>query len=370
MPGPDSPPDSPDQRFPVRGAVTVPIHKEPLVIAPLLETLLARESADSSALESAFHRILSGESDIAQTAGLLVALRVREPDAPMLAACARALRTHRKAVVSQVRPLVDTCGTGGDKSGTFNISTASALVVAAAGGAVAKHGNRSVSSITGSADVLEACGAPLHLEPDQASRILDATGFVFLFAPAFHPAMAHVGPARRALGIRTLFNVLGPLANPALAERQLIGVYDPALTETVARALAELGSVSALVVHCEGLDEIGLHAPTRGHALYDGEIRPVEIRTTELGLREASIEDLRGGATSQNTEILRAVLSGQDEGPKRDVVAANAGAALTVAGLAPDLESGVRTALDALASGRALRTLERYVETSVRMTGA
>ena len=339
------------------------------MIAPLLETLLSGEAADSGALETALHRILAGEADVAQTAGLLVALRINEPDAATLAACARALRGHRKAVMSQVRPLVDTCGTGGDKSGTFNISTASALVVAAAGGAVAKHGNRSVSSITGSADVLEACGAPLHLEPGQASRILDSTGFVFLFAPAFHPAMAHVGPARRALGIRTLFNVLGPLANPALADRQLIGVYDPSLTETVAGALAELGSASALVVHCEGLDEIGLHATTRGHALNDGKVTPVEIRVSELGLREASIEELRGGATSENMEILRAVLSGEDEGPKRDVVAANAGAALTVAGLAPDLQAGVRTALETLTAGRALRTLERYVETSMRMTG-
>lgn len=338
------------------------------MIAPLLETLLAGRAADSGALETALHRILAGESDLAQTAGLLVALRVSEPDAATLAACARAMRSHRKAVMSQVRPLVDTCGTGGDRSGTFNISTASALVVAAAGGAVAKHGNRSVSSITGSADVLEACGAQLHLEPPQASRILDATGFVFLFAPAFHPAMAQVGPARRALGIRTLFNVLGPLANPALAERQLIGVYDPSLTETVARALGELGSTGALVVHCEGLDEIGLHAPTRGHRLAGGEIREVEIRASELGLAAAPISELKGGATRENTAILRAVLSGEDQGPKRDVVAANAGAALTVAGLAPDLAAGVRTALETLATGRALRSLDRYVETSRRMT--
>ena len=339
------------------------------MIAPLLETLLAGRAADSGSLEAALHRILAGESDVAQTAGLLVALRITEPDAATLAACARAMRNHRKAVVSQVRPLVDTCGTGGDKSGTFNISTAAALVVAAAGGAVAKHGNRSVSSITGSADVLEACGAPLHLEPAQASRILDATGFVFLFAPAFHPAMAHVGPARRALGIRTLFNVLGPLANPALADRQLIGVYDPSLTETVANALGELGSAGALVVHCNGLDEIGLHAPTRGHRLADGVVSPIEIRTSELGLASAPISALRGGATRENAAILRAVLSGEEEGPRRDVVAANAGAALMVAGLAPDLRTGVRTALDTLESGRALRSLERYVETSMRIAG-
>ena len=339
------------------------------MIAPLLETLLAGRAADSGSLEAALHRILAGDSDVAQTAGLLVALRITEPDAATLAACARAMRNHRKAVVSQVRPLVDTCGTGGDKSGTFNISTAAALVVAAAGGAVAKHGNRSVSSITGSADVLEACGAPLHLEPAQASRILDATGFVFLFAPAFHPAMAHVGPARRALGIRTLFNVLGPLANPALADRQLIGVYDPSLTETVANALGELGSAGALVVHCDGLDEIGLHAPTRGHRLADGAVSPIEIRTSELGLASAPISALRGGATRENAAILRAVLSGEEEGPRRDVVAANAGAALMVAGLAPDLRTGVRTALDTLESGRALRSLERYVETSMRIAG-
>ena len=337
------------------------------LIAPLLETLLAGRQADSDALETALHRILAGESDVAQTAGLLVALRISEPDASTLAACARAMRSHRKAVHSQVRPLVDTCGTGGDRSGTFNISTASALVVAAAGGAVAKHGNRSVSSTTGSADVLEACGAQLHLEPGQASRILDATGFVFLFAPAFHPAMAHVGPARRALGIRTLFNVLGPLANPALAENQLIGVYDPALTETVACALAELGSTAALVVHCDGLDEIGLHATTRAHQLSDGRVTPVKIRPSDLGLREAPISALKGGGSRQNASLLRLILSGDRDGPMREVVAANAGAALAVAGLAGDLQAGVRTALEILESGRALRTLQRYVETSMRM---
>ena len=340
------------------------------MIAPLLETLLSGKAADSGALETALHRILAGEADVAQTAGLLVALRINEPDAATLAACARALRGHRKAVMSQVRPLVDTCGTGGDKSGTFNISTASALVVAAAGGAVAKHGNRSVSSITGSADVLEACGAPLHLEPGQASRILDSTGFVFLFAPAFHPAMAHVGPARRALGIRTLFNVLGPLANPALADRQLIGVYDPSLTETVAGALSpNSGLLRRSSCTAKGWTKSAFMPPPGATRSGDGKVSPVEIRVSELGLREASIEELRGGGTSENAEILRAVLSGEDEGPKRDVVAANAGAALTVAGLAPDLQAGVKTALETLASGRALRTLERYVETSMRMTG-
>ncbi len=338
------------------------------MIANLLEALLAGESADPSALEAALHRILAGEGDAVETSALLVALRVREPDAATLAACARVLRSHRKAVVSSVRPLVDTCGTGGDRSGTFNISTASAFVVAAGGGAVAKHGNRSVSSTTGSADVLEACGAPLHLNPEQAVRILDSTGFVFLFAPAFHPAMAHVAPVRRALGIRTVFNVLGPLANPALADRQLVGVYDPSLTGIVAEALRDLGCASALVAHCEGLDELGLHGTTRGHRLVEGTVRAFAFHPRDLGLDEAPISALAGGGPRENMAILKRVLSGEDEGPCRDVVAINAGAALMVAGLAPDLESGLRAAREILESGEALRSLDRYIETSVRVT--
>ncbi len=338
------------------------------MIANLLEALLAGQSAESAALEAALHRILSGEGDAVETAALLVALRVREPDAGTLAACARVMRSHRKAVTSAVRPLVDTCGTGGDRSGTFNISTASAFVVAAAGGAVAKHGNRSVSSMTGSADVLEACGAPLHLNPEQAVRILDSTGFVFLFAPAFHPAMAHVAPVRRALGVRTVFNVLGPLANPALADSQLVGVYHPDLTEVVAGALLELGCASALVVHCDGLDEIGLHGTTRGHRVEGGAIHEFEARPGDFGFKEAPISALAGGSAKENAEILRGVLSGADQGPRRDVVALNAAAAIAAAGLAPDLGAGVASARELLANGEALRSLDRYIETSVRVT--
>ncbi len=338
------------------------------MIANLLESLLAGETADPEALEAALHRILAGEGDAVETAALLVALRIREPDARTLTICARVMRSHRKAVVPAVRPLVDTCGTGGDRSGTFNISTAAAFVVAAAGGAVAKHGNRSVSSSTGSADVLEACGAPLHLNSEQAVRVLDSTGFVFLFAPAFHPAMAHVAPTRRTLGIRTVFNVLGPLANPALAERQLVGVYDPSLTAVVAEALRELGCASALVVHCDGLDELGLHGTTRGRRLADGKITEFEAHPRDLGLEEAPIPALAGGDPRENAAILRGVLSGEIEGPPRDVVALNAGAALMVADLAPDLEAGLQAARDVLANGEALRSLDRYIETSTRVS--
>lgn len=336
------------------------------MIPDLIERLLAGESAEPKALEDALHRIMMGEVPQPQTAGLLVALRVKEPDAATLAACARAMRAHRLAVQAAVQPLVDTCGTGGDRTGTFNISTAAALVVAAAGGAVAKHGNRSVSSKAGSADVLEASGAALSLGPKQAERCLDATGFAFLFAPVFHPAMANVAPVRKALGVRTLFNLLGPLANPALAGRQLLGVYDPAMTKVMAEALFELGTEAALVVHCDGLDEIGLHAPTRGHLVEDGKVQDFTLDPKELGLKPATIAELAGGDGAENASILEAILDGE-KGPRADVVALNAGAALHVAGLAKDIPEGLERARSVIEDGSASRVLERYVETSQRL---
>ncbi|MGH9336333.1 MAG: anthranilate phosphoribosyltransferase, partial [Vicinamibacteria bacterium] len=283
-----------------------------------------------------------------------------------LSACARAMRAHRIAVSTEVRPLVDTCGTGGDRTGTFNVSTAAALVVAAAGGAVAKHGNRSVSSQAGSADVLEASGAVLSLGPREAARALDATGFAFLFAPVFHPAMANVAPVRKALGIRTLFNLLGPLANPALAQRQLLGVYDPAMTRVMAEALLELGCESALVIHCDGLDEIGLHGVTRGHFVNDESVTSFSLDPRDLGLPRAPLEALKGGDAAMNAEILKQVLEGET-GPRADVVAINAAAALGVAGLTRDLAEGIDVAREVLKNGSASRVLARYVETSQRL---
>jgi anthranilate phosphoribosyltransferase len=336
------------------------------MIPDLIEKLLRAEEADPKALEDALHRIMMGEVPAPLTAGLLVALRVREPDARTLAACARAMRAHRIAVTTEVRPLIDTCGTGGDRTGTFNISTAAALVVAAAGGAVAKHGNRSVSSKAGSADVLEAAGAVLSLGPREAARALDATGFSFLFAPIFHPAMANVAPVRKALGIRTLFNLLGPLANPALAQRQLLGVYDPGMTRVMAEALLELGCESALVIHCEGLDEIGLHAVTQGHFVNQGRVTPFALDPADLGIARAPLEALQGGDAQRNAEILRSVLEGE-EGPRADVVALNAAAALGVAGLTRDLAEGLRVAREVLKNRGAARVLARYVETSKRL---
>jgi anthranilate phosphoribosyltransferase len=339
------------------------------VIPELIEKLLRAEPSDPKALEDALHEIMMGEVPEPLTAGLLVALRVREPDSSTIAACARAMRAHRIAVTTEVKPLVDTCGTGGDRTGTFNISTAAALVVAAAGAAVAKHGNRSVSSQAGSADVLEASGSVLSLGPREAARALDATGFSFLFAPVFHPAMAKVAPVRKALGIRTLFNLLGPLANPALAQRQLLGVYDPAMTRVMAEALVELGCESALVVHCDGLDEIGLHGVTQGHFVNDGKVTAFNLDPRDLGLLRSPLESLRGGDAPTNATILRSILEGE-EGPKADVVALNAAAALGVAGLTRDLSEGLDVAREVLRNGGGARVLSRYVETTKRLSQA
>lgn len=336
------------------------------MIPDLIEQLLRKEPADPGRLEEALHQIMMGDVPQAQTAGLLVALRVREPDAATLAACARAMRAHRLAVQTEVRPLVDTCGTGGDRTGTFNVSTAAALVVAAAGGAVAKHGNRSVSSRAGSADVLEASGVALSLGPKEAARCLDAAGFAFLFAPVFHPAMANVAPVRKVLGVRTLFNLLGPLANPALAERQLLGVYDPSMTRVMAEALLALGTESALVVHCEGLDEIGLHGVTVGHFVNEGEVSPFRLDPRDLGLSRAPLEALAGGDAEENARILKSILGGES-GPRADVVALNAAAALGIAGLTRDLAEGLEVAREVLKNGAAARVLARYAETSQRL---
>jgi anthranilate phosphoribosyltransferase len=335
------------------------------MISQLIESLLSGDKVEPGRFEEALHRIMLGEIPEALSAGLLVALRTRPPDAATLAACARAMRAHRVAVQAEVRPLIDTCGTGGDGAGTFNISTAAALVVAAAGGAVAKHGNRSVSSLAGSADVIEAAGCALEVGPRGARTLLDATGFAFLFAPVFHPAMANVAPVRRALGIRTLFNLLGPLTNPALAQCQLLGVYDPSLTEVMAGALGQLGTEAALVIHCEGLDEIGLHGLTRGHLVREGRVEPFTLDPAPLGFEQAPSEVLRGGDAKENLAILRSVLQGEP-GPRKEVVALNAAAALFISGLARSLAEGLEAARDVLGNEKALRVLERYAESSQR----
>ena len=337
------------------------------MIPSLLRAALRGDAVTPDALELALERVLLGDFEPVPLAGLLVWLATRPVEGPLLAAAARALRRHRRAVAVQVRPLVDTCGTGGDGSDSFNVSTAAAMVVAAAGCAVAKHGNRAVSSKVGSADVLEAAGCALELSPDEAATLLDATGFAFLFAPAFHPALRHVAPVRRALGVRTLFNLLGPLANPALAPCQLLGVYAPELTLPMAAALRELGADAALVVHCDGLDEIGLHAETTGHRLRAGRIEPFRLDPQDLGLPRAPLAAIAGAGTAAgNAALLRASLGG-GAGARSDVVALNAAAALELCGAARDLAHGLALARECQCSGASLRVLERTAETSARL---
>ena len=330
-------------------------------IPTVIDDLLAGREPSIVDLESLFDDLLTGTLPDAAIGGLLVALRTVPSTGQRLAGLARVLRRRRRAVRCRVRPLVDTCGTGGDGASTFNISTTVAFVVAACGGAVAKHGNRAVTSKAGSADVIEALGLPLDLAPEESARLVDACGFAFLFAPTHHPAVAHVAQARKALGIRTDFNLLGPLSNPALADYQVLGVFAPDLTEVMATALRELGSKGALVVHCGGLDEVGVHDVTVGHRLHDGVIEPFRLDPTDLGIDRAPLEALRGGDAEENAAILRAVLEGEP-GPRSDVVALGTAATLEVAGLVPNLTVGLERAREALRSGAAARVLERVRE--------
>lgn len=307
---------------------------------------------------------MDGRATAAQMGAFLAALRVRGETYEELVGFAQALRERAARVRVRRSPLIDTCGTGGDGSGTFNISTTAAFITAGAGAAVAKHGNRSVSSRCGSADVLEALGVKTELGARQAARCVEEAGIGFLFAPSLHPAMRHAAPVRRELGCRTVFNLLGPLANPAGARRQLLGVYSTALVATLARALRELGSEEALVVSArDGLDEISLGAATVVAHLRRGKIRQYEINPRSLGLKPCPKEALAGGGPRRNARILLSVLKGE-KGPARDISLLNAGAALVVAGLADDFRTGMKLAAESVDSGRALAALERLKELS------
>ena len=314
--------------------------------------------------------IMSGEATPAQIGGFLVALRLKGETADEIAGCAEAMREHVLTVRPKRDDLVDTAGTGGDAARTINISTAAALVAAAAGAGVAKHGNRAVSSSCGSADVLSALGVHIDLDAPRMSAVLRRAGIAFLFAPKLHPAMSAVAGVRRELGVRTIFNVLGPLTNPAFARRQVLGVYSDHLTETVAQVLAALGTEHALVVHSrDGLDEISVSAPTHVCEVRDGKLRSYEVTPEEIGVSRHDLERLAGGDANHNASIARAILSGEN-GARHDVVVANAGAACYVAGLAPTIRAGVELAREAIRSGRAAETLRQLVAVSNELGGA
>jgi anthranilate phosphoribosyltransferase len=304
--------------------------------------------------------IMTGEATPAQVGAFLVALRLKGETADEIVGMARVMREHALAVPC-VEAVVDTCGTGGDASGTFNVSTAAAFVVAAAGARVAKHGNRAMTSACGSADVLEALGAKIDLGPEQVARCLREVGFGFMFAQAFHPAMKHVAGPRREIGVRTVFNVLGPLTNPAGAAHQLLGVARPQLAPLLAEALGRLGARHALVVHGHGgLDELSLSGPSSVHELRDGRLREYAVSPEDVGLSPAPNEAVCGGGPEENAVALRGVLDGK-AGPLRDITLLNAAAALVAADLAGDLKDGVARAARAIDSGAAREKLDAFV---------
>jgi anthranilate phosphoribosyltransferase len=334
------------------------------MFAPLLEKLQRHDALTTDEAAGAMAAIMRGEATAAQIAGFLMALRAKGERPEELVGLARAMRAAAVALPRTFDDAFDTCGTGGDNAGTVNVSSMAALVVAACGVRVAKHGNRSVSSRSGSADVFEALGVNVAASPAVVARCLDEAGIAFLFAPTFHPSMRHAAPVRRELGVRTAFNLLGPLTNPAGATRQLVGVPKPELTELVARALGLLGSVHVWVAHAaDGLDELSTTGYTKVSECRDGLLRTFFVHPSMFGLAKASLDDLRGGEAAHNAEVTRAVLAGAN-GPVRDIVLLNAGAGLFVAGRAPSVASGVAMAAEAIDSRRALGVLARLVTVS------
>lgn len=325
----------------------------------LLRRLIARQDLGHDEVAALVGRIMDGEVPEPVIGALLAALATKGETPEEIAGAAEAMRARARRVPHGRVEVLDTCGTGGDGRGSFNVSTAAAFVAAAAGAPVAKHGNRAISSRSGSADVLAALGVAIEVEPETAGRQLDALGIAFLFAPLHHPATRAVAPVRRALGVRTVFNLLGPLTNPAGARRQLVGVYAADRVEPVARVLARLGTTHALVVHGrDGLDEISTTAPTIAAEVRDGDVRSFEIRPEELGVAPATLEQIAGGSPEENARRLESVLAGE-AGPLAEIVAANAGAALYVAGLAADLRTGVRLAREILATRVGREKLEQ-----------
>jgi anthranilate phosphoribosyltransferase len=315
--------------------------------------------------EAVMNEIMDGAATPAQMASFLTALRVKGETVEEITGCARVMREKAIRVEPSRKDIVDTAGTGGDRAGTFNISTTAAFVIAGAGLGVAKHGNRAVSGQCGSADLLEALGVNLDLTPIQIAKCIDQVGIGFLFAQKLHPAMKNVGPVRKELGVRTVFNILGPLTNPARTPAQIVGVYDDGLTLPMAEVLHALGVRSAYVFHSEdGIDELTTTGLNRVAHYDNGVIHREELDARELGLRRATRDELRGASAVENAEITTSILGGADRGAKRDVVLLNAAAALVAGGRAPDLKVGLECAAESIDSGRALSAMQGLVALS------
>jgi anthranilate phosphoribosyltransferase len=332
------------------------------VIQAALADLLDGRDLGREQARAVMDEIMRGEATQAQIGGFLVALRLKGETPEEIAGCAEAMREHVLPVRPQRQDLVDTAGTGGDGASTINISTAAAIVAAAAGAGVAKHGNRAVSSASGSADVLEALGFDLEQSAERIERSIDELGFGFMFAPTHHPAMRHAAPVRRELATRTVFNVLGPLTNPAGARAQVIGVYSRPLVRTIAEVLAQLGARRAFVVHgAAGIDELSPAGPNEVCEVVDGTVRERVIDPADLGIARCDPAELRGGTPAENADVIRQVLDGAPGG-RRDAILLNAAGAVAAAGHAEDLREGLALAREAIDSGAAAARLEELVE--------
>lgn len=333
-------------------------------MSALLEKLMRREDLTMEESGEAMSAIMSGEATPAQIAALLVGLTMKGERPVEIVGLARTMRANAVKLSKTFDDVFDTCGTGGDRSGTFNISSAAALVAAAAGMRVAKHGNRSVSSKCGSADVYEALGVNVAASPEVVEQSLDKAGIAFFFAPTFHPSMRHAGPVRRELGVRTAFNLLGPLTNPAGTQSQLVGVPQPELTDLMARALLLLGAKRAWVVHgADGIDEMSTTGHTKVSECRNGAVSTFYVHPSDFGVPKARREDLQGGDAAANAGIVLEVLAGA-KGPRRDVVLLNAGASLFVGGKANSVREGIEQAARAIDSGAARHTLNEMVAAS------
>jgi anthranilate phosphoribosyltransferase len=335
------------------------------MLKPYIQKVINHKNLSTEEAEAAMGIIMGGETTDAQIGGFLVGLRMKGETVAEITGSARAMRAHATPIDLKINDdaLLDTAGTGGDGAHTFNISTAAAFVIAGAGRKVAKHGNRAASSKCGSADVLAELGVNLDLTPEQVGVCIDEVGIGFLFAPKFHPAMKHAIGPRRQLGQRTIFNILGPLTNPAGATHQLIGVYDPDLTQPMAEVLGELGGHAALVVHgYGGLDELTTAGPNRVSHLKKGTVETYELDAANLGLRRVTPEDLRGGEPEENARMLRALLAGEDQSPRQDVVLLNAAAALAAED--GDFSIGISEARQSLEGGAALEKLNQLIQMS------
>jgi anthranilate phosphoribosyltransferase len=333
-------------------------------ITEYIEPVLRGENLTFQQAEKVLDAIFAGDVPEAQIAAFLTAMRCRPTSATELAGLAKSLREHAVKVDAGIDNLVDTCGTGGAAVKTFNISTAAALVAAGAGVNVAKHGNRAITSKCGSADVLAELGVNIEAGPDCVARCIREAGIGFMFAPKYHPAMKYVQPVRKGLGFRTVFNFLGPLANPAGVKAQVLGVADQSLSPVVAEALNLLGTARAMIVHSDGLDEIGLMGPTKITELKGGKITDWTLYPGDYAIGTCELESLRGSDAKGNAEIVRSILAGYEKGPRKDIVVLNAAAAIIAGGLAEDFKTAVQIAERAIDSGEAMQRLEKLIEVS------